>query len=208
MQIRPFHETDTDALYGVGLRTGDSGADASAQFRDPKLLGHVFVGPYLALEPELAFVLASPAGPIGYALGALDTLRFEQRCELLWWPPLRTAYPDPSLRDGWTGRSAASPDDEMAYLIHHPHATPAEVVQRFPSHLHIDLLPAGQGQGYGRRMIETLLAALATAGSTGVHLAVATENTRAIEFYRRLGFEDLLVRPTSLLMGKPLPAGT
>lgn len=204
MLIRPFQVEDTDALYEVGLRTGNEGADASGLVTDRRLIGHLYVGPYLALEPELAWVLADDTGPIGYVLGALDTRRFEQRCEQAWWPALRTQYPDPSTRPGWSGLKAASPDGELAYLIHHPELTPAEVLPGYPSHLHIDLLPQGQGRGYGRKMIDTLLAALIAAGSPGVHLGVGAANERAIGFYRALGFQELRRTPTGIHMGRAL----
>jgi ribosomal protein S18 acetylase RimI-like enzyme len=202
--IRPFRAEDTDALYEVCLRTGDNGSDATAMYDDPRLLGHVHVGPYLALEPELAFVLADDSGAIGYVLGALETRAFERRCEQSWWPTLRTRYPDPSFRAGWAGPDQATPDEQSAYQIHHRWSVEAEIVDEYPSHLHIDLLPPGQGQGYGRRMIDTLLAALVGRGSSGVHLGVRLANRRAIGFYRRLGFEDVYRRPTAIVLGRRL----
>ena len=40
-------------------------------------------------------------------------------------------------------------------------------------------------------MIDHLLTSLREAGSIGVHLGTSTANTRAIAFYRRLGFTEL-----------------
>src|SRR5947207_14720363 len=78
--IRRCEPRDVDAAYDVCLRTGDDGEDASYAFDDPKALGHIFVGPYLQLEPQLAFVLEDPQGVCGYALGALDSKkRSEER---------------------------------------------------------------------------------------------------------------------------------
>ena len=65
------------------------------------------------------------------------------------------------------------------------------MVAAYPSHLHVDLLPAAQGGGDGRRLLETLFDALRAAGSTGVHLGVARDNARAVGFYRHLGFTEL-----------------
>ena len=42
MQIRGYRSDDLDALYAVSLATGDAGGDASALYRDPRLIGHVF----------------------------------------------------------------------------------------------------------------------------------------------------------------------
>ena len=49
--IRGYQPGDLRALYQVCLQTGDSGRDATAQFRDPDLLGHVYAAPYGVLEP-------------------------------------------------------------------------------------------------------------------------------------------------------------
>ena len=56
--IRPAKESDREAMYRVCLLTGDSGADGTHLFpHQPQLLGQRWVGPYLTLEPGLAFVL-------------------------------------------------------------------------------------------------------------------------------------------------------
>ena len=72
--------------------------------------------------------------------------------------------------------------------IHHGYR-PEPALQDYPAHLHIDLLPHAQGQGWGRRMIETFLERLRTLGVPAVHLGVGRRNTRAIHFYERVGFQ-------------------
>jgi GNAT superfamily N-acetyltransferase len=61
----------------------------------------------------------------------------------------------------------------------------------YPAHLHIDLLPAYQRSGHGRKMIVTLLGALHDAGAPGAHLGVLAANTPARAFYHRVGFHEL-----------------
>jgi hypothetical protein len=64
--IRRYRPPDGDGLYAICIRTGNAGQDASALHSDPHILPDIFTGPYLLLEPELAFVLADakdrPAG--------------------------------------------------------------------------------------------------------------------------------------------------
>jgi len=79
----------------------------------------------------------------------------------------------------------------MAHRIHHPWATPGELASRYPSHLHINLVPRLQSSGHGRRLISTLIDALRRRGSRGVHLGVRPANVRAIGFYRHVGFTQL-----------------
>ena len=194
--IRAYHASDFVALYRVCLLTGDSGQDASALFKDPELLGHVYVGPYLTYEPDFCSTLTQDGVPCGYVLGARDTAAFYACCEREWYPTLRARYPLPAQDD-------RSPDAELVRLMHavdHERLGLAD----YPAHLHIDLLPAAQGKGQGRRMIETLMARLRVLRVPGVHLGVSALNTGAIQFYARMGFEVLQAHETWIAYGMRL----
>jgi ribosomal protein S18 acetylase RimI-like enzyme len=184
--IRPYRPDDLGAVYEVCLKTGNAGSDASALYEDPLLLGHVYVGPYVTLEPELAFVLEDEGGVCGYALGARDSKAFARRLIEAWWPPLRSRYPDPpGPAESW------SPTQHLWHRLHHPESEPPAALDAYPSHLHIDLLPRAQGRGHGTRMMDRLLTALRGFASPGVHLGVHPDNARAIAFYGKLGFARL-----------------
>lgn len=205
ISIRPFRPDDLDDLYRVCLRTADNGRDATALFGDPLLPGHLYAAPYAVLEPSLTFVAVGPDGVAGYVVGALDSGLFQQRLEKRWWPGLRPHYPDPPAslpEDRWTR------DQRLAHRMHHPYPVPADLAARYPSHLHINLLPPMQGQGAGRRLIETLTGALRAQGSPGVHLYVGVANPRAAGFYARVGFTEIPSgSPTSRLFVMDLGAG-
>lgn len=197
LTVRAYREGDDAALYDVCLRTGADGDDASALYRDPCLLGEVYVGPYLRFAPEFAFVAEDDEGVGGYALGTADTVAFEAACESSWWPALRRRYP---LEETPLGTR----DAELVRLIHHPPAKPAELVRAYPAHVHVDLLPRLQGRGYGRRLMTTLFDRLARAGAAGVHLGVSARNTRAIGFYQHLGMDIRSRTDHGLIMTLPL----
>lgn len=184
IHIRSYHSDDLDSLYEICLRTGAAGEDATSLVEHAELLGALFAAPYGVLEPEHALVLDDGTGrAVGYVLGAIDTAAFEARCEAAWWPTLRARFP---IRpDGTTL------DDLLIHLIHHRSTPGPDLLDRYPSHLHIDLLPEAQGAGWGRRMLDALDAALAADGSPGVHWGVSTSNERAIAFYRHLGAVEL-----------------
>ncbi len=184
-QLRPYRPADHDAVYDICVRTGAAGEDATHLLRDPALLGHVYAGPYVELVPDLAFVVEDDDGVAGYILGAADTGEFQDRLEREWWPGLRRRYPV-YRTDG-----DAAFDDLLIALMHSPARAPADLVAAYPSHLHIDLLPRLQGQGWGRRLIDTLSERLRATGSHGLHLGVATANTKAQAFYRAVGFTEL-----------------
>ena len=186
--IRPARTRDVRevaALYDICLRTGADGRDASTLYRDPLLLGEVYLGAYLELAPELAFVLTNDDdAPVGYVLGAADTAAFEDQSETSWWPALAEQYPRDTFPEG-------TPDARLVNMIHQPSRMDQSVIAGYPAHLHVDLLPQGQGGGNGRRLMETLFTALREQNVEGIHLGVSLENTQAIGFYQHLGFTQL-----------------
>ena len=185
--IRPYQPNDLDDLYRVCRQTADNGHDATALFRDPKLPGHVYAGPYATFEPSLAFVAQDAGGVNGYILAALDSRAFEQRLERDWWPVLRASYPEPPPD---VAAKLSTPERYALHDIHHPWTTADELASRFPSHLHIDLMPRLQGRGIGRWLVATLTASLRDRGSPGLHLLVSRSNRRAVGFYRHVGFTE------------------
>jgi ribosomal protein S18 acetylase RimI-like enzyme len=82
----------------------------------------------------------------------------------------------------------------MLGLLRHPeHMLVPELVDDYPAHLHMNLLPAFQRRGYGRQLMETFLSAANRNGAEKVWLGMLTVNVRARAFYDRLGFAELQV---------------
>lgn len=201
IEVDRYRPADRDDLYAVCLRTGDSGEDATGLYGDGDLLGHVYLGAYLELEPGLARVLRREDGAaVGYCVATASTTDFERRCEESWWPALRARYAAPAEDDG-------SPDGRLLRMIHAPSRTETSWLAEYPAHLHVDLLPEAQGGGRGRRVLEAVLDAVAAAGAPGIHLGVGGGNVRAIGFYEHLGFRTLEHHPWGLTMGLRLPRG-
>jgi ribosomal protein S18 acetylase RimI-like enzyme len=201
VEIRPAHESDIPYLYRICLETGDSGKDATALFGDPYLIGQYYAAPYLFFQKECCFVAELDRVPMGYIIAAADTAAFNAWFDSEWLPILRRRYP-PDF-------PAASPKErELVAAVNRPVAPPDPVVSpwmaRYPAHLHIDLLPALQGKGCGRVLMERLWAALRERGVPGVHLGVGAGNQNAIAFYRKLGYAVLREESWGLVMGKEL----
>jgi len=196
LTIRPYHPTDLSSLYRICLLTADNGTDGSHLFSDPDLPGHLYAAPYAVFEPDLCFVLARDHRPVGYVLGTRDSAAFYEQGERDWFPPLRRRYPLPAAND-------YSPQAQMISLLHVGHK-PGEAKAGYPAHLHIDILPEGQGQGMGRKLMETFLHRLRELAVPAVHLGVSKQNPRAIDFYERIGFHLIAERPFSLLLGMKL----
>ena len=186
--IRLARPDDRAGAYHVCMKTGNFGQDGEPFYRDdPDALGRIFVGPYLAFEPELSLILEDELGVCGYALGAFDSRKFYHRYETEWRPKLCTEFPEP------TGDPATwSRVQNVHRWYHHPDYFTPEPYELYPAHLHIDLLERAQGRGFGRRMLEQLMDKLRDRGSPCAHLGVSMVNTPAFGFYAKLGFRELI----------------
>lgn len=189
LHIRPYQPADRDALYDICLRTGDSGNDASRQYESATLLGDIYVGPYVEFEPELALVVARSETPLGYVIGTTDSIRFFDRCAREWIGPMLERQPE-LVKPPLSRRV-----DDLRPPRH------AELLIDYPAHLHIDLLPAAQGGGWGRRLITTWLHEVWRRQIAGVHLGVGRRNLRAIGFYEHVGFAELRRNEAAVIFG-------
>ncbi len=195
--LTPGNQAETDRLYEICLRTGNDGADATDLYRDPKLLGELYVGAYARFHPELAFVLVDDHDEIqGYAVGVADSVAFDATINRHWWPWLRARYPLGSL-------AVHSKDKGLVKNLHGWQGTNPELAGQYPAHFHIDLLPNAQGGGNGKRLLLTLLDALKDAGASGVHLGVSVTNESAIGFYKHVGFTVLQHQNGTFTMAMP-----
>jgi ribosomal protein S18 acetylase RimI-like enzyme len=186
-EIRRYEQRDHDAVYDICVRTGDSGGDARGSYHSDDLLPDLFAGPYLLLEPEFCWVLDDGEGPAGYVIGTPDTAAFARAWRERWIPRLADRYPEPH-------DPPVTPDDELVSLLYGlPEAMVWPGLADYPAHLHIDLLPRVQGAGHGPLMMQTFYAAAQAAGASGLHLVVTASNTRALGYYRHLGFQQLPV---------------
>ncbi|MDQ2810324.1 MAG: GNAT family N-acetyltransferase [Actinomycetota bacterium] len=179
--VRPYREQDLAAVYDICVRTADAGHDARGKYRTDDLMPDLFAGPYVFLEPGLAFVLDDGQRPAGYVLGTADTAAFAGAYRERWIPRLAGRYPVPP-------EPAVSADDQLLALHYRPERLLWPGLTDYPAHLHIDLLPGSQRGGYGRKLMETFYVAAAQAGAGGVHVCVLIQNVQAIGFYRHLGF--------------------
>lgn len=191
--IRDCTPADAPALNHICLKTGDSGNDATAFFKDPDLLGLYYAAPYAIIEPESCFVLTHEGEPCGYIIGAKDTVAFRERCEREYFPPLRAKYPLPA-------EDEKSFEAGMIRAIHRG-IDVNDVFRGYPAHLHIDLMPVAQKHGFGRKLMEAFLARMKEKGVPAVHLGVGAKNVNAIAFYEKMGFHRIVTHDTWIGFG-------
>ena len=180
--IRPYRPADRDGLYEICLKTGDG-----RQGCDPSL--------------------PRPGTDRSYLCRALCRAQPGHRLRCRGWGRHRRLHHRPcrhaKLRGGLRGRVVAGlarplsragrsrPRRRCAHAPADPSSAahvPRAIAESHPAHLHINLLPHLQGQGWGRGLIDTWRAKIAALGAPACHLAVGLSNPGAIAFYRAYGF--------------------
>ncbi|MDP5217604.1 GNAT family N-acetyltransferase [Ruegeria sp. 2205SS24-7] len=189
IEIRPAYPQDLDAYYRISLRTGHLGRDAGALYEDPKLMGHIHSAPYLLFSRALCVSLLAEGQVAGFCVGTIDTVAFAECLERSWWPSLRASYPMPDITrsDRWT------PDEKRIATLHRPKEVPRDIVDRYPAHVHMNLLPECQGRGWGTRLLKKWLRMSRSMGVRAIHLGANPGNDQAIGFWRSQGFEHIPV---------------
>jgi GNAT superfamily N-acetyltransferase len=236
MRIRDYLPLDLPYLYDICVRTGDSGADARPLFSDPNLPGQFYAAPYAVRDQRCVLILEGevPGGtrPLGYILGAPDTLAYQDWFDLHWRPGAKAMYSpgmhmadadgtdtdgtdtDGADTDGTDTDGADTdganrgsyPDEEtrIRSLFRQPFDELPSQLAGYPGHIHIDILPAGQGSGWGRALMDAFCIRLHSLGCPGFHLGVDHRNAAGIAFYRRYGMELLMEPEWGCVFGQRL----
>jgi GNAT superfamily N-acetyltransferase len=186
IEVRPYDVADRDELVDVVFEAAGEGAPSSEVWGHHASLAEVYLTPYLDLEPASVFVVTVDGRPAGYLAGCVDESAFPSEQErtsaaIRKYRLLRLPGPRRFL-------VRAAIDTALLRLRRVPIA--GELSDpRWPSHLHIDLMPAARGTGAATRLMELWFERLRSVGSPGCYLQTSAENHRAVAFFERVGFE-------------------
>lgn len=181
--LRRATRADRQAIFDICIGTAAGGADATSLYGDRRLPGLIWAVGYLHLEPDFAFVLRDGDRAVGYTLGTPDTAAFQKQMDRRWWPMVRRLT---------AGIQATTPADERALArIAAPLTAPEWLLEDYPAHFHLNILPEAQRRGWGKWMTDAQMEALQLSGTRGVHFGISAVNKRALDFYRRIGFEEI-----------------
>ena len=197
--IREARPADSPVLNRICLLTGDAGQSAAHLHTFGELIGLVYAEPYVHLPTGFGFVLVDPAkdddanAVVGYALSTYDTRAFEHAARTDWFPRVRAPYAIPP--DG-----ATDADKKFINILHNPPSAPQPAVDFSPAHMHIDILPEYQRQGWGRRLIARVVAYLRDErGLERMWLGLDPRNDAAKKFYEALGYKELPGAPNGTM---------
>lgn len=130
---------------------------------------------------------------VGYCIGTPDTTSFAQR-----WRDTFTSVVDPVLvpRPEIQSDDPLMEKDEIKGFRHAVYNADCsmlqpwpEMLQRYPAHMHIDILPEYQRKGHGTKLMDAYFASVRSRGAKGVHLDMVQHNVTGRAFYDKIGFQ-------------------
>jgi len=167
------------------MRTGPKEALREGPART--LLFATYVDYYIEHEPHNCFVIADEEdSAVGFILCAED------------YRPYREIF----MRD-YVPRTRGFPLPMRVECLGAA-ILPKFFYEKYPAHLHIDILPEYQRMGLGNQLMDTLTAHLRAKGIPGVMLGVGSKNVKGKSFYSKYGFKKLLRIPFSIALGLKL----
>lgn len=192
MNITIEHPTINDLyeLEEICLLTSDSGKDGTHLYSDRRLIGQIYLTPYVLYDPTCCFVAKKDNKCIGYIVGCYDSREFYQYLNNEFLPIIRNRF------------TKAITENDKAVINMIQNGVEYEIYPQYLSHLHIDILPEAQGLGLGRKLIDTFTKNLKGQGYNSVHLGVSNTNKSAQGFYKKMGFSTLIEKPWGYVLKK------
>ena len=142
---------------------------------------------YIEQEPENCFVLSDEDSvAVGYLMLSPDWENYTETYRREYMPRLRHVS-----RFQYSQKKRELAGD-------------ADLHAAYPAHLHIDISSNYRGKGLGTAMTDAGIQHLRSLGCPGVMLGVGPDNSGAIRFYERYGFDCLIKRSKELLYGLKL----
>jgi ribosomal protein S18 acetylase RimI-like enzyme len=185
--VRPYRPEDRQMVRDICYATGYMGDSPDWYWRDVESFSDLWSRYYTDREPESLLVGAGPDDVVvGYLLGCVDTTKENEFNRLLGYHALRRYC---LLRPGTAGYLWRTVADVLRDNVVGRRPLPAPLHdQRWPAHLHINLLPEARAQGLGRQLMRRWLDRLHELQVPGCHVDTMAENRSAVAFFEATGF--------------------
>ena len=186
--VRPYEPSDRGRVRHVCFATGFMGEPVDWQWRDAESFSDVFSAYYTDVEPQSASVVEIDGVVCGYLLGCIDSRAARNPARIAGRHIVRRGI---AFRPGTAGMIWRSVGDVIGDLARR-RVRMADLDfddERWPAHLHIDLLAEARGHGAGQALVRGWLTELRMRQVRGCFLQTMAENTRAIRFFEAMGFE-------------------
>jgi GNAT superfamily N-acetyltransferase len=161
---------------------------------DRRIFMDAFYTYYTDYEPQHAWVACADNQVVGFLTGCTDSKAYHRVF-------LRKILPSVVLKF-LTGYYQPGPKTWQYVRAAAGAARRGEIAgadeNRYPAHLHINLLPAWRGYGLGRKLLEAYIGQLRGLGVPAVYLQTTSMNVVACRLYEKVGFQLLDARPTRM----------
>jgi len=155
-------------------------------WRDFESFADLFTSYYTDAEPESALVAELDGVVCGYLLGCIDSRKAWEPASIFRHHLVRRGI---AFRPGTAGVVWRSFLDIAVDGVRKRLPPGAFHDDRWPAHLHIDMLPSIRGLGIGSALMREWLGRLESSGVPGCHLETLGENHKAIAFFEAMGFQ-------------------
>lgn len=130
---------------------------------------------------------------VGYCIGTADTTTFAYRWRDVFTPvvdPVLVPCPEVQTNDPLMEREDVKSFRSAVYNANCSmlRAWP-QIVQQYPAHMHIEILPEYRRRGYGTMLTNAFLQAVKSRGADGVHLDTVVHNVNGRLFCTKIGFQ-------------------
>lgn len=184
--IRTYEPSDRERLNALFARAG---ADSPSG----ELWGHpaseraIYLDPYLDLDPHSVFLAETDGELVGYLTGCLDSSRLPSEDERM-----NRAITEHRLmfRPRVIGFFARALFDMVWAKLRRQEIVSGDFADPcWPAHLHINVVPEARGTGAADALMAAWFDRLTESEAQGCHLQTLAENTRALRFFERMGFQ-------------------
>ncbi len=170
MQIRKYQAKDKLNCQNICLLT----AQPTNNETKKRILLNLYNDYYTEKEPQNCFVLDDNDIAVGYIITSFDFNTYSAKFKSEFLPELKKL----SLIEYFIKKLSLALEKRIA--------------KKYPSHLHIDILPEYTSRGFGGKLIDLACGNLAASGSKGIFLGVSYSNKKAVKFYKNHGFTTKL----------------
>lgn len=187
--IRKCAQEDEEEILNICYKTGYMGEEMQPtnKFNDVELFGYLFCHYYVWYEINNCFVAVdkNTRKVVGYILGTLNSKKQEKafKYKMIYKIAFRILF------------STIWKNHESFQTVMHfiknldLKDDPKDLYEKYPAHLHINILPEYQHSGIGNMLIDTFETHVKSHNVKGIHLRTSSYNEKAVPFYKKKGYK-------------------
>jgi ribosomal protein S18 acetylase RimI-like enzyme len=167
--IRGYNINDREQVRKICY---DNSSDNKTYRDNPELLLTLYCDYYIDKEPQNCFVATSVDKVIGYIICSENFNKYLNNYKPFMKKLIKLSFVS------FIDKIFANKKEK-------------KISNKYPAHMHIDIASDYQRIGLGSRLLDALITNLKIKGVSGLHLECGADNTKAINFYKKYGFQKI-----------------